>query len=103
MTYWRMTSGEQPSLISATTRKVSSTLAVSAERPRGSDGGDGVADRLLQRGGVDAGVLADVERVQMEAEGAHLQDERIDEGARDADAACAASEARRDSRSSRNS
>ena len=37
--------------------------------------------------GVNARVLADVERVQMEAEGAHLQDERIDERARDAQAA----------------
>ena len=36
---------------------------------------------------MNARVLADVERVQMQAEGAHLQDERIDERARDADAA----------------
>ena len=42
---------------------------------------------LLQRGGVDARVLADVERVQMKPEGAHLQNERIDERARDADSA----------------
>jgi hypothetical protein len=39
-------------------------------------------------------VLADVERVQMEAEGAHLQNERIDERARDAHPRLAASEAR---------
>jgi hypothetical protein len=47
----------------------------------------GVGDRLLQCGGVNARVLANVERVQMQAEGAHLQDERIDERARDAQAA----------------
>ena len=33
------------------------------------------------------GVLANVERVQMKAKGAHLQDERVDEGAGDAQAA----------------
>jgi hypothetical protein len=40
MTYWRIASGEQPFLTSATTRKVSSTLAVSrrARRQRGRDG-----------------------------------------------------------------
>jgi hypothetical protein len=36
---------------------------------------------------VDAGVLADVEGVEMEAEGADLEDERVDEGAGDAKAA----------------
>ena len=44
------------------------------------------ADRLFQRRGMHARMLADVERVQMQAEGAHLQNERIDERARDADA-----------------
>ena len=53
----------------------------------GKRGRDGVADGFLQCRGVDAGVLADVERVQMEAEGAHLQDQRIDERAREAEAA----------------
>ena len=38
MTYWRMASGEQPAFTSATTRKVSSTLAVCAESPLASDG-----------------------------------------------------------------
>ena len=52
----------------------------------GQRGRDGVGDGLLQGGGVNARVLANVERVQMQAEGAHLQDERIDERARDADA-----------------
>ena len=87
ITYWRIASGEQPSLTSATTRKVSSTLAVSRGEPAGQRRRDGVADRLLQRRGMNARMLADVERVQMQAEGAHLQDERIDERARDADAA----------------
>ena len=32
-------------------------------------------------------VLANIERVQMQAEGAHLQDQRIDQGARNAQAA----------------
>ncbi len=48
---------------------------------------DGVGDRFLQGRGVNARVLADVERVQMQAEGAHLQDQRIDQRARDAHAA----------------
>jgi hypothetical protein len=45
------------------------------------------ADRLLQRRGMNARMLADIERVQMQAEGAHLQDERIDQRARNAQAA----------------
>ncbi len=36
---------------------------------------------------MDACVLANVERVQVKAEGAHLQQQRIDERARDAQAA----------------
>ena len=52
---------------------------------------------------MDARVLADVERVQMKAEGADLQNERIDEGAGDAQSAIGGSEARKVSRSSRNS
>ena len=52
---------------------------------------------------MNARVLADVERVQMKAEGAHLQDKRIDERARNADALVRASDARSVSRSSRKS
>ena len=47
--------------------------------------GDGVGDGLLQCCSVDARVLANIESVKMESEGAHLQDQRIDERARDAD------------------
>ena len=36
---------------------------------------------------MNAGMLANVERVQMQAEGAYLEEERIDESARDANAA----------------
>jgi hypothetical protein len=48
-------------------------------------------------------VLADIERVQVQAEGADLQNQRIDKSARDAQAALAASEARSVSRSSMSS
>ena len=84
MTYWRITSGEQPFLTSATMRKVSSTSADSAESAPGSDGGNGIGNRLFQCRCMDPRVLPDVERMQMQTEGAYLQDQRIDQCARDA-------------------
>ena len=53
-------------------------------RVRGQGGrGGGVHARdgrkLTQCGGVDAGVLADVERLQVQAVGADLQQQRIDQ------------------------
>src|SRR5580698_8154268 len=46
----------------------------------------GIGDRLFQCGCVDARVLTDVERMEMETKRTHLEDERIDQGAGDADA-----------------
>ena len=54
-------------------------------KPARQRGCGGVADRLLQCRGVNTRMLANIERVEMKAEGAHLEDERIDERARDAD------------------
>jgi hypothetical protein len=49
--------------------------------------GERVGDGFLQGGGVEARVLADIECVEVKAEGADLEDERINEGAGDAQAA----------------
>ena len=86
-----MASGEQLSFISAMTRNVSSTEDVSADMPPGSDRRYGVGDGLLQGRSVNPGMLPNIERMQMKAKRAHLQDKWVNQRACDAQA-CIGSE-----------
>ena len=64
-------------------RKVARTSAVCGESSEGSCSGPSASERcqalqLFDGGGVYACVLAEVERVEVEAEGADGEDERVD-------------------------